>query len=162
MALFGQRSDIDTFKVFARELVNDIITQQIGYYQISLRDTESNIYGEATEKFFIGPVLLNCLIERGDYTSPVDDFGPDVNREVTFRFLRDDLIQANVVPQIGDILMYNELYFEVDNVNQNQLVVGKDAEYSYSTGLENFGDNYSIILTTHYTRGDKLGITQQR
>jgi hypothetical protein len=58
--------------------------------------------------------------------------------------------------------MYNELYYQVDNVNENQLIVGKDNNYSYSDGLENFGSDYSVILTTHYTRGDKLGITQQR
>ncbi len=162
MAIFGKSTDIDTFKVFARELLNDIITQQIGYYKLSLKDTTSNLYGEGVEKFFIGPTLLNCLIERGDFESPTDNFGPDIERPVSFRFLRDDLILANVVAEIGDIIMYNESYYEVDNVNQNQLVVGKDKDYSYSTGLEQFGDNYSVIVKTHYTRGDKLGITQQR
>ena len=56
--------------------------------------------------------------------------------------------------------MYNELYYQVDNVNTNQLIVGKDDNYAYSQGLENFGNSYSYILTTYYTRGDKLGITQ--
>jgi len=86
----------------------------------------------------------------------------DVNRSITFRFLRDHLIDANVIPEIGDILMYNELYYEVDNVNENQLILGKDNSYAYSSGLENFGSSYSIILTTHYTSDDKLGIAKQR
>jgi hypothetical protein len=58
--------------------------------------------------------------------------------------------------------MYNELYYQVDNINTNQLILGKDNNYAYSNGLENFGDNYSYILSTHYMRGDKLGITQIR
>lgn len=162
MAIFGKQSDIDTFKLFARELMGDIITTQIGYYKINLEDTEVNIYGEGQEKYFIGPVLLNCLIERGDVETQDDDFGPDVIRNMEFRFLRDDMEAANVVPEIGDIIMHNELYYEVDNVNQNQLIFGKDNEYAYSTGLNEFGDNYSVILKAHYTRGDKLGITKQR
>lgn len=162
MALFGKQGDIDTFKIFSKELVNDVITQQIGYYKYSLKDTQVNIYGEATERYFVGPILLNCLIERGDFTVNVDDFGPDTQRAVTYRFLKDDLISANVVPEIGDIIMYNEVYYEVDNVNENQLIMGKDNNYPYSTGLQNFGNSYSIIVQTHYTRGDKLGITAQR
>lgn len=162
MAIFGSLRDIDTFKIISKELVNDVISQQIGYYKAVLKDTVSNVYGESLNKTFIGPILLNCLIERGDFTAPVDEFGPDVLRDVTFRFLRDDMVQANVYPEIGDVVMYNELYYQVDNVNENQLIVGKDNNYSYSDGLENFGNDYSIIVTTHYTRGDKLGITQQR
>ncbi len=162
MAIFGGSRDIDTFKIMSKELINDIVTQQVGYYKIVLNDTPSNIYGEALTKNFIGPVLLNCLIERGDFSSGIDDFGPDRIREVTFRFLDDTMIEANIVPEIGDVIMYNELYYQVDNVNTNQLILGRDQNYAYSPGLENFGDSYSFILTCHYMRGDKLGITQIR
>lgn len=162
MAIFGSLRDINTFKSISKELVDDIISQQIGYYKIVLPNSQGNIYGESLDKTFVGPILFNCLIERGDFTAPVDEFGPDVQREVTFRFLRDDMIEANIFPEIGDVVMYNEIYYEVDNVNENQLILGKDNAYAYSDGLENFGNDYSVILRTHYTRGDKLGITQQR
>lgn len=162
MAIFGALRDINTFKSISRELVNDVISQQCGYYKVQLGTTEPNMYGESLNKSFVGPVLLNCLIERGDFTAPVDEFGPDVQRTVVFRFLRDDLEEIALFPEIGDVVMYNEAYYEVDNVNENQLILGKDPNYSYSDGLENFGDDYSVVLQTHYTRADKLGITQQR
>ena len=162
MAIFGGSRDIDTFKIMSKELINDIITQQIGYYKIVLNDTPPNIYGESLSKNYIGPVLINCLIERGDFDTSVQDQGPDRDRAVTFRFLKDMMVDANVVPEAGDVIMYNELYYQVDNVNTNQLIVGKDNNYAYSTGLQNYGDSYSYILTTHYTRGDKLGINQIR
>jgi hypothetical protein len=85
-----------------------------------------------------------------------------VNRSVKYRFLKNDLVIANVVPEVGDVVMYNELYYEIDDVNQNQLILGKDNEYAYSDGLENFGSSWSIIVTTHYARPEKLGITKQR
>lgn len=160
MALFGATRDIDTFKRISRELVNDVISQQCGYYKPELQTTHANIYGETLLKSYIGPILFNCLIERGDYTAPVDDFGVDTERKVSFRILRDDMITANVVSEVGDIIFYNELYYEVDNVNSNQLILGKDNQYSYSEGLENFGNNYSIVLECHMTRADRLNITR--
>jgi hypothetical protein len=162
MAIFGSLRDINTFKTISRELVDDVISQQCGYYKIALSTTQPNMYGESHNKTFIGPILLNCLIERGDFTAPVDEFGPDVQRTVVFRFLRDYLAEVNLFPEIGDVVMYNEVYYEVDNVNENQLIVGKDNSYSYSDGLENFGNSYSVVLQAHYTRPDRLGITQQR
>ena len=74
MALFGSSRDIGTFKLVSRELVNDVISQQIGYYKPVLQATKPNMYGESLDKSYIGPVLFNCLIERGDYTAPVDEF----------------------------------------------------------------------------------------
>lgn len=162
MAIFGSLRDIRTFKSISTELVNDVISQQCGYYKVVVGTTQPNIYGESLSKAFVGPILLNCLIERGDFTAPVDEFGPDTQRNVVFRFLKDDMQEANIFPEVGDIVMYNEIYYEVDNVNENQLIVGKDNNYNYLDGLENFGSDYSVILETHYTRGDKLGILPQR
>ena len=162
MALFGSSRDIGTFRGISRELVNNVISQQCGYYKVMLGDTVANIYGEAAQKFYIGPVLLNCLIERGDFSFDQTDFGPDVKRPATFRFLKQDIVEANVHPEPGDIIMYNEVYYQADNVNENQLIVGKDSDYSYSEGLENFGASYSVVIVCHYVSPDSLGITQQR
>lgn len=162
MALFGTTRDVTMFKGVATELVHDVITQQVGYYKVILPETPPNVYGEALVKQYIGPVLFNCLIERGDFTMNNSDFGPDTRREVTFRFLKDDLITANVVPEIGDVVMYNELYYETDNWNENQLILGKDPDYTYSDGLQNFGGSFSIILKAHLTSPERLGIQQFR
>jgi len=160
--MFGRSRDINLFLSVNNELLHDVISQQIGYYKIVLDETKSNLYGESTEKMYLGPILISCLIERGDFDFTNDDFGPDVNRSVKYRFLKNDLVLANVVPEVGDVIMYNELYYEIDDVNQNQLILGKDNEYAYSDGLENFGSSWSIIVTTHYARPEKLGITKQR
>jgi hypothetical protein len=114
------------------------------------------------DRYYIGPILINCLIERGDFSTVIKEHILDVARPATFRFLKDHLQDANVVPEIGDVVMYNEEYYEVDNVNENQLILGKDNDYSYSDGLQNFGTSYSIILTTHYTSADRIGIKQER
>lgn len=162
MALFGSSKDVATFKGISRELLENVISQNCGYYKIVLKDSPVNVYGEGSKRQYIGPVLINCLIERGDFTFSKEDFGVQVSRNVKFRFLKYHLIQANVVPEVGDVIMYNESYYHVGNVNENQLILGKDPDYSYENGLENFGNSYSIILDTHLTSPDLLGITENR
>jgi hypothetical protein len=162
MALFGTVRDALMQIGVAHEFVNNVATQQIGYYKVVLPDTQPNVYGEALVKSYIGPVLLNCLIVRGDFSTEIDSFGPDSRREVGFRFLKVDLEGANVVPETGDIVMYNELYYEVDNTNENQLFLGKDPDYSYSEGLNMFGQSFSIICFTHLTTPERLGIVKER
>ena len=161
MALFGSARDITTFKFITREVVENIISQMCGYYKVVLKDTPVNTYGEAMNKTYIGPVLINCLIQRGDFEFNNGDFGPDNARSVEFRFFKDHLIAANVVPEVGDVVLYNELFFSIDSVNENQLILGKDNEYAYQDGLEGFGSSYSIIVKAHYASPDSLGIKQE-
>jgi len=74
---------------------------------------------------------------------------------------------ADLVPQVGDIILYQEGYYEVDNVNANQYFLGKNPDYPnapqlQNPGLENFGASISVIVETHYVPADKVGITQER
>ena len=185
MALFGSARDISLFRHVNRELLADIITQQCSFYKYKLEETKVNIYGEAAEeKFYMGPVLLNCLIERQDQDYPETDLGTDFSWGATFKFLRDDLLNkmedfneffeptnyqygANLVPEVGDIIMYQDGYYEVDNTNANQYFMGKNPDYPNNVnpinpGLENFGSSISIICETHYVPADRVGITQER
>ena len=163
MALFGSDRDIITFKYITDEVVVDIVSQYIGYYKIMLETTPSNVYGEALNKSYIGPVRISCLISRGDFDFTQTDLGPDNKRQVEFRFFKPHLVDANIFPEVGDVILYNGLYFQIDNVNENQLILGKDNQYTYSVqGLNGFGSSYSIILKGHYTSPDALGITRNR
>jgi hypothetical protein len=160
--MFGSSRDVATFKLFTKELMEEIISQEIGYYKIMLADTQPNVYGESPKKYFSGPVLIPCMIDRGDFSMAEFDQTVDSKRDVKFRFFKDHLIEANVVPEVGDIIMYFEDYYEVSNVNENQLILGKNPDYQYSDATQGFGQSYSIILETHYSSPDKLGITRER
>ena len=168
MALYGTSRDVSLFRHINRELLHDIITQQCVYYQFKTAETKVNIYGESSgAKYYTEPVILNMLVDRGDNTSPTGDMGVDYDRPMTFKFFRDDLVDANLIPDVGDIIMWYEGYWEVENTNANQLFVGKDPAYPYDVnplnpGLENFGTNVSIMCVCHYVPADKVGITKER
>ena len=168
MALFGTQRDVSLIRNINRELMGDIITQQCAVYKLNLEETRVNIYGESSgAKYYQDPILLNVLLERGDQTYNSSDMGVDYSREVEFRFFRQDLVDASLVIEPGDILLYYESYFEVDSIKDNQLFVGKDPRYPYNQnplnpGLEDFGANLSIICKTHYTPADRVQITRER
>jgi len=162
MALYGKNRDIWLMKSINREMIHDVIEQQVGYYKPKLDETKINTYGESLNKFWIGPVLIKCLIERGDQIWDTSEFGPDVKRIFKFRFLRDDLICANVVPEVGDVILYSEDLYEVNAIVQNQLILGKDPDYAYSNSVQEFGSSLSIILETNYIRSEKTGIKIDR
>tara|TARA_R110001592_G_scaffold356088_1_gene657448 strand:- start:1090 stop:1653 length:564 start_codon:yes stop_codon:yes gene_type:complete len=185
MALYGTQRDISLFRHLSRELMGNIITQQCAFYKYKVEETNVNIYGEAAqEKYYMGPVLLNCLIERRNQTYPETDLGTDFDWGANFKFLRDDLLAAskdfnknfdggdhgygaNLVPEVGDIILYQEGYYEVDTVVANQYFMGKNPDYTNEPGnfnpnLQDFGSSISIVCETHYVPADKVGITRER
>ena len=160
--IFGSQRDFGLFTGINRELLSDVVEQEILFYKMSLEQTTANIYGEGMEKVFWSPIKYNCLIQRGDQRSTVDDLGVDIVREVKFNMLRQDLIDTNVEPEIGDIVMWLENYYEVDNVTENQLFLGKDNAYSLTNYGSNFGASISLILECHLTRSSKVAIVKDR
>ena len=162
MALFGGSRDILLINSVNRELINDVITQQVGYYKPNSGVTRVNMYGEASNKFYNDPVLINCLIDRGDQTWSSDEFGPDVVRTLTFSFFREDLKDLQLLTEVGDVVFYQENYYELDSVVENQLFVGKNPEYPYSEGMQNYGTSISIVCQGHLVPADKVGLSLER
>jgi len=168
MAIFGRDRDISLFRNINKELLRDVITQQCAYYKFRLDETKVNIYGESSGvKYYNDPVLLNCLINRSDQEFTTSDFGVDHNQNIEFYFYKPFLEEEKLVCEPGDIIQYYEDYFEVHDIVENQLFVGKDPSFPYNVnpwnpGLEDFGQTTSIICKTFYVPADKVQITLER
>ena len=162
MALFGGSRDISLFNSISKELINDIIQVEVGYYKFVLEKTTSNVYGESMGKVFYEPVRIACLMKKEDQTWSSDDFGSDVDQTIDFRFLKKELKDINLVPEVGDILLFKNNFYEVDTRVENQLILGKDPDYAISTGATDFGNSHSIILTGHLSRVEKLNLVPLR
>jgi hypothetical protein len=162
MALYGTNRDISFFRHINLELINNIIEQQVGYYKISLEKTNSNIYGESPNKIYNNPVLVNCLIERSNQEWKEIDMGSDTTRSITVRFLRDILVNINLVPEVGDIILWNDDYYELSNIVENQLITGKNPGFSYSSDNDDRGSSWSILVKADYIRPEKVGLNRTR
>ena len=162
MALFGGSRDINLFHTINSELINDIIQTEVAYYKFALEQTVANVYGEAMGKNYYEPMKIACLIDRQDQAWSSDNFGSDVNQTVGFSFLKNELKTLNLLPEVGDLLLFRNNFYEVDSRTENQLILGRDPDYSLSTESNNFGDSFSILINTHLSRVEKLNLIPLR
>ena len=162
MSLFGGSRDISLFNTVSKELINDIIQSEVGYYKFALEKTTSNVYGESQGKVYYEPVRIACLMKREDQSWSSDDFGSDINQTLNFRFLKEELKDINLVPEVGDILLFRNNFYEVDSKIENQLILSKDPDYAISTGTTDFGSSHSIILNTHISGIERLNLIPLR
>ena len=153
--------------------MGNIITQQCALYQFKLEETKVNLYGEAAgEKFYNGPFLFNVLINRQNQSYGEDEEGIQFSQAIEFYFLRDDLKVANVVPEVGDIVLYQESYYGVQSTVGNQYWGGKNPAYPNNNsdgtsnplnpGLDQFGESVSVLVSTYYIPADKVAISHYK
>ena len=162
MALFGGSRDISLIKNISKELINDIIQTEVAYYKFALEQTSVNVYGEAPGKNYYEPLKIASLINRQDQSWSSDDFGPDVNQIIDFRFLKQELVDINLIPEVGDLILFRNNFYEVDSRIENQLFMGKDPDYALSTETTDFGGSFSMIVNTHISRVEKLNLIPLR
>ena len=96
------------------------------------------------------------------YKNGEDEFRPDMDQGVNFAIVKESVKELNLVPEIGDIVIFNNNFFEVDALVENQLILGKDPDYAISSGATDFGNSHSIILSTHMSRVEKLNLIPLR
>lgn len=155
MALFANKMDSNFVAHINRELIRDIIDTEVAYYKVILENNKVNIYGEVENgTIFYEPVIVPCLIERTEQSYSEEDHGQDYNQTITFSFLREMLVDLSLVPEVGDIVEYNNEYWEIDDLINNQFWAGKNPDTAY-TGTE-FGMNVSITLNAHLTRKSRI------
>ena len=93
---------------------------------------------------------MTALIEKGDINAQNQGYGPDRNQDIAYRFRERDCIVTNYFPEIGDLVLFNERYYEIDNVVQEQFLGGHPDK------------SWSLIVNTHYTRLSKINLTERQ
>ena len=155
---FLPQRDLDVFTRVNKELIGDlrtgkdgIINQQVVLYKISAYDTQTNMYGEAaTGKKWKEGVKFACLVDAEDFDWNTDEFGPDDQQNASFHILRQSLIDLSLVPEIGDVFEWNWAYFEINTLNENQLIGGQQ------------DNNWSVTCNTFRVRFTNLGVERVR
>jgi hypothetical protein len=149
MPRFVTERDFLFFQHINREIVVDVVDVEVVLYKIIQDIANVNIYGESISKARYRGISLNALIKYPKAQPGSEGFGYDITQPgVEFRFVRKLLQDVNVYPEIGDIIKYNESYYEIDNINETQLIAARP-DY-----------NHNIICETHLTRKSSLNIEE--
>lgn len=149
MPRFVSDKDFLFFQHINREIVVDVVDVEVVLYKIINDIANVNIYGESTTKARYRGISLNALIKYTKIQSNSEGFGYDANQMgVEFRFVRKLLEDVNAYPEVGDIIKYNEGYYEIDNINETQLIAARP-EY-----------NNNIVCEAHLTRKSGLNIEE--
>ena len=144
--------DISFINGINNELLGDVIQTEATLFKMAADQTSTNIYGESkpsTGKQYFPGVELVCLIDRADMTTDADEFGPDRKQNVAFKFMEKDLQLCNFFPQTGDLVLFNAMYHEIDDVVQQQLLGGQPIK------------SFSVIVNTHYTSLSKVDLVSR-
>ena len=149
MTRFISNRDETFFQGINTELLDKIIETQIRIYKLSVEDSNSNdIYGESINKKYMVGVEITCLISRENQTITNTEIGQSILQSATFSFNRKTAQTKNIYPEIGDIVEWNDFYYEIDHVYENQYLGGRP---SY---------NHSIISEAHLTDKSRLNIEE--
>lgn len=141
---FTTPQDYQTILKINKELVNVVVDVETVLYKLNQVATQSNIYNEATKKVWYVGVIIPALI-RYDATNPISDMDTvNTQQNIEASYLRQECQDRNVYPEIGDIIAFNNNYYEINNTNEIQLVAGR-TEY-----------NHSIVCSAHLTRSTNL------
>lgn len=144
--------DLRMVNQFNAELMGNIIENIIQIYKICPNETKTNIYGETssdTGKWYFPAIQISALVDRSDMDSEYDDFGPNRRQDYVFKMRENMLRDLNFYPEIGDVIFFNDRYYEIDNVVQEQLLGGQPDK------------SHSIICNTHYTKYTSLNIAER-
>ncbi len=165
MPLFGSGNDARLIGSISREIMHKFLSMEVEIFKLSLNDTETNLYGESSKKTYYSPVRAFALIGKEDMNTEDTDTGIDVTQIVSFNFLRSDLVDLSIGIEEGDIIKFDEKYYEVDNTRTTQYWAGRNQEtFLFTTeGRDReFGLNVGIVAKTHLTRLSQLHITEIR
>ena len=94
------------------------------------------------KQFYTGDIQDDSRSREEEYTSST--------QEVEFRFVRRILQERHVYPEIGDVIGFDDAFFEIDNTQEVQLIAGR------------VGYNQSIICSTHLTRRSNIQIESRQ
>ena len=148
---FIPQKEIDLIDSMNEELIDEIIGQSVDIYKVSIDNTDENIYGESTTKYYEVGFRVNCLILKNEPEITQDEFGADENADIEMYFQRNNLSSGslNFYPEMGDIVDWNDHYWEINGTTEPQLIAGHP------------GYKHSIVATAHRARLSSLQIEER-
>ena len=151
MGLFYRSRDFQLIEAINEELIGEFVNTEVDVYKYNLYESEVNLYGEARSKVYYQGLRVAAIIEQEDLAYDTAEYpGAELNQAATFNFLRKTIKDADLFMELGDVINWNDSYWEVNGVIENQLVYGQ---------TEN---SLTITVSTHMSRRTKLQLERVR
>lgn len=163
MPLYSGAKDVGFLRGISMELMHQIISSEILIFKISQQSTAVNIYGEATDRRYKPGVRVYTRAVAEDKIAQNDSEVVDFNKNIIFSFLKADLKNQGIYIEVGDIIMYDDQYFEIDNVNDGKYWSNRNPNSNIGMMQNNWalhGYDYTIICETHQTQKTVLNIEE--
>ena len=148
---FVPQKEINLFDSMNEELIDEILGQYVDIYKISLDETDANIYGESSTKYYNVGFRVNCMLMYNEPETIQDEFGADVNSTIDMYFQRNNLSSGslNFYPEVGDVVDWNDHFWEINSVTEPQLIAGHQ------------GYRHSIVASANRSRLSNLQIEER-
>jgi len=165
MPKFFNSRDLDFIKTISEEVVDYLVEQAVTLFKVSVGETKTNLYGESLGKVWREPSTMMAIVDREPTNVVYEGFGADKQQAVEFRFNRQRIreesysvpkvrdINGTLVPteaiqnltvgypEIGDVILFDGTYYEIDNVRESQLIGGSPEIYDKQTNSFNDARN---------------------
>jgi len=145
---FLPQKEVNFIDAVNEELIDEILAQYVDVYKVNVDETDTNIYGESSTKYYEQGFRVHCLLQFNEPEIMLDEFGSDLNSSIELYFHRNTLSAAGFYPEIGDIVDWNNMYFEINSSTEPQLISGY---YDYK---------HQIKVTAHRSRLSLLQIEE--
>ena len=148
---FIPQKEINLIDSMNEELIDDVLGQFVDIYKIEIDNTNANVYGESSTKYYNVGFRVNCMINYNEPETPYEEAGADVNSSIDMFFQRNNLASGslNFFPEVGDIVNWNQHFWEINSVTEPQLIAGH----------HNFRHN--IVANAHRSRLSNLQIEER-
>lgn len=140
---FISDQDFETIQQFNQEFVEEVVEVAVLFYKMDVDRTKATFRGETAPagKKYNRVIELKTLVVPDDQQTAQGEKGTyDVDRSANFGFQRERLKDKDFYPQRGDLIEWDEEFFEIENVVDNELLGTK---YFY---------RHSIVCDTHRVR----------
>ena len=150
---FIPQKEVNLINDMNEELIDEIVGQSVDVYKVNIDNTEENIYGESTAKYYDIGFRVNCLLLYNEPEIIQDEFGPDYRGDIEMYFQRENLSSGslNFYPEVGDIVNWNNQYWEINSVVEPQLIAGHQ-NYKHSINAKAHRSKLSSLQIEERTR----------
>lgn len=124
--LFICDQEIDFFNGIDKELIQEIVGQEITYYAVSDELTHSDdLYGEAMRKTVYTPVVISARVLYNDPQQSITGFSVDTTYSIEIYFHIYELTERGITPREGDFVKFGNNAYEIQKLTSPQIVYGQ-------------------------------------